>query len=64
MKKLILPIYEPGKKVWYKNNQYAIDHVRVQQYDLLIKLVGVTGEILSGELVCEPTEFILKHNTN
>lgn len=52
-------ILSPGKFVYYKNNQYTVDHVTVQKNELRVKLKELDHEVNSEDITCKPTIFVL-----
>jgi len=59
-KQFQLPIFNPGKRINYKNQICTVDHVRIKGFYIKIKFKELTEEVDSKELDCEPTVFMLK----
>ena len=56
-KRIILPIFYPGKKIESNGAIYTVDHVKVRCYNLIIKFKELTEEVDSERIHCEPNVF-------
>jgi hypothetical protein len=52
--------FTPGKEVYYGSFWYKIGYVSVRGHELWVQLENHNTKVLSTELYCEPTEFLLE----
>jgi hypothetical protein len=63
LKTITVPIFTPGKHVWYDGRTRIVESILLSNHRVMVKLYEMDRAVDSEDIMCEPTVFTYEERT-